>query len=686
MTDERVDDIGPEERLHGRVWFVTLSLGLLGVAATAFGHARLGVWVYTAALLPLAAAAFRRLGTLETALGAVPAVGGWGLFLAAGLASTGLGDLSLERYVPLGMMASQLMLLGLTIDAGSRPSLRRTPVPLTGHLAVAAGASFVALSGTLLLGGLLLATLGFSLLLVEAFWAHPETRDARVESGWEDAFLLILAVSLLSVTLLVELSGRRGVAFERVGAIVLATLHALVLFGVAVLSLPDLRVREIEVLSGPIPEMLAEVTSFVFFLHAALLALVLVAAWVLEAVFWGLTVWLLVAVLLEYATVVHALRPTGSDPPDPDPVDEAITVVLAARNEADVLRETVPENLDLDLPLEFLLVPAASSTDGTVEVARRMAREHPERVEVVVGTGGSKAADLNQAWEHVRTDIVLILDADEVVEPENLRWGVARIRRQEGVGVVQGRKTGRGIPDGWIDRFIRVERRFSTRLDHPLQSDVFGAAHFAGSAALVRREVPPEVGGWDPAMLTEDIDFALRVASESDWRTVYEPRMTVWETDPRNIDELIRQRGRWARGWCQVAARHLPRLVRGRSRTTMRERLGWSWQIVTAVSAPWSVFLPVMTLFFFLGEVPILPVTLGVLLLAFILPSRGLAYLLAYFGDDVNPEPQSVWGGVRVLLLSYLWIVVGWLLQIQALYLEVSGAPRTWKPTRDAET
>jgi cellulose synthase/poly-beta-1,6-N-acetylglucosamine synthase-like glycosyltransferase len=356
-----------------------------------------------------------------------------------------------------------------------------------------------------------------------------------------------------------------------------------------------------------------------------------------------------------------------------------VTVIVPACGDAACLAESLRHNLALPHPLRFILVPAARSTDGTVELCERTAKADP-RVQVVLGDTGSKAGDLNKAWAAVRTDAVLLLDADETVDPDSLRWGLAALR-QPGVGVVQGRKVSRAPDDGFLARFVSSERRYSTWLDQVMHADQLGSTHFGGSAALLRRQVVPDVGGWTERTLTEDIEFTLRTHLDGRWRIALETRMVVREADPRTFADLLRQRTRWARGWAQNLDLYLGDVVRARRRLGLRRAFGLTLLLLIAVSALWTTFVPATMLMRLGGVSPLLPFALAVPLSLVLLPSRLLAYGFAALRDPVIPLPRTPRALAELALQAYLWILLGWLVQLHALYLELSRAPRAWDVT-----
>ena len=193
--------------------------------------------------------------------------------------------------------------------------------------------------------------------------------------------------------------------------------------------------------------------------------------------------------------------------------------------------------------------------------------------------------------------------------------------------------------------------------------------------------MPADAGWWSPATLTEDIEFSLRVYLRTPWAICYEPRFLVQEEPPATWAALVRQRGRWARGWSQVASLHLRPLLR-QPDVPARRRFGLGSQLVAGISATWSVFLPVLLVAWLWDRALQVPAALAVALGLVILPSRLLTHVHPYFRDPVEPVPVTWRNLARTAALAYAWVAFGWMLQLQALYQEVSGAPRVWHPTR----
>jgi hopene-associated glycosyltransferase HpnB len=114
----------------------------------------------------------------------------------------------------------------------------------------------------------------------------------------------------------------------------------------------------------------------------------------------------------------------------------SVVAVVPARNEADVIAETLGSLLRQDYPGEFRIVLVDDqSTDGTREVASSKSREMNGRATIILGekrpegwTGKLWAMQqgLQQALQHDAPDYLLLTDADIAHTPDNVRRLVAR--------------------------------------------------------------------------------------------------------------------------------------------------------------------------------------------------------------------------------------------------------------------
>jgi len=686
-------------RIYDAAWVLSVLAAAVGVVIVGLWGASVGWTLLAGGVTVLTVAALADAWRLTRTRAASP-VGGAatvlfgvvalvvGLALAGGVVVDGLPDT--VRVVALAAGAQAFLLANdVRISGASRSE--RVAVPFSGHTAVLLGSALVLESGPFVPRAALLAyATGFGALSVHVFWMRQRAltaAPARPHSAagiWESVLLVSTGSGTLA-TLVVALTAGADPVVAAPWAVAPATVVAgLGAVGALGVQMPPPRTPALPgAMAGVTATAVAHAFTTVVLLNVLVFSLLLAYVDAFLPILAVYLVLLTIGVGFDYLMMFHARRRLRSDrqavgPHDPD---APVTVVVSAANEGSVLPESLSHNLEALPGIRFLLLPAAGSDDDTVAVAREFRDRYPDRVTVTEGTAGSKAGDLNAVWEHVETPFALLLDADETVEPAFLARGLARLEASPQVGVVQGRKAAMYPEEDRLSRFVSAERQHSTWVEHPFLSDAFGAAHFAGSAAIFRREVPPSVGGWSPARLTEDIDLTVRLLVETDWRVAYDPDMVARELTPTTVSALIRQRVRWARGWAQVTANHAPSVIRSWRSLGLKRTFGVSWLLFTSVSAPVYTVFPALFLLSITGFGSPFPGPVAVGLALFLLPARGASIAFATLRDPDVPFPRGIGRRLQMLAHAYLWIPAGWVIQIHALYLQLAGAPRTWHVT-----
>jgi chlorobactene glucosyltransferase len=125
--------------------------------------------------------------------------------------------------------------------------------------------------------------------------------------------------------------------------------------------------------------------------------------------------WIAAALL---APLLMRRRPRLSDDPPPDPEDAPlVSVIVPARNEAENLPAIVATLLTSAYPHYEIIIVDDGSTDGTTEVADRIAANHEDIIRVVHGDPlpdgwVGKCWACWQGYHEARGDILVFTDAD----------------------------------------------------------------------------------------------------------------------------------------------------------------------------------------------------------------------------------------------------------------------------------
>ena len=240
------------------------------------------------------------------------------------------------------------------------------------------------------------------------------------------------------------------------------------------------------------------------------------------------------------------LLPTDFLPP--------VTVMVACRNEEAVVDGLVQRLLALDYPegrLQLVVVDDASS-DRTGELLDEWAALHP-RLWVVhrpPGSPGAKSGALNAGLEQATGEVAIIFDADHQPHTDVVR----RLVRHFGdpaVSAVQGRCVIRNPEDSPLTRLVAIDYLGGYLVNEYGRQSLFSLPAYGGANCAVRVSSLAQVGGWNPASVTEDTDLTIRLKLAGGV-VRYDVTAIDEEEGVVTLQRYWTQRYRWARGHQQV--------------------------------------------------------------------------------------------------------------------------------------
>ena len=249
----------------------------------------------------------------------------------------------------------------------------------------------------------------------------------------------------------------------------------------------------------------------------------------IKALFWlstGALAWTHVL----YPLVAAALARMRTRRVAAQPIEPAVTVIVAAYNEEAVIERRLENLLVLDYPADKLelVVTSDASSDRTHELVERFA----PRVRLIVNQRGGKVAAQNRAVRETSGEIVAFSDANATWAPEALRQLVANFADPD-VAYVCGQLVLEAADgsnrEGVYWRYEMAQRKAESRL-----GSITGGN---GSIYAVRRvdyvEVDPKWG--------HDLSFPYRMV-QAGRRAVYEPAAHAFEKPtPSNESEYRRK-------------------------------------------------------------------------------------------------------------------------------------------------
>jgi cellulose synthase/poly-beta-1,6-N-acetylglucosamine synthase-like glycosyltransferase len=173
--------------------------------------------------------------------------------------------------------------------------------------------------------------------------------------------------------------------------------------------------------------------------------------------------------------------------------------------------------------------------------------------------------------ELVQTEVILIFDADYIPGAGLVKQLVAPFFDPE-VGGVMGRVVPMNCGANLLTRLLDLERSGGYQVDQQARMNLCLVPQHGGTVAGVRLSALREIGGWDDTTLTEDTDLTYRLLLHG-WKTAYQNRSECYEEVPETWAVRIKQIMRWAKGHNQAMVTYAIRLLLGRHRATLRERI-----------------------------------------------------------------------------------------------------------------
>jgi cellulose synthase/poly-beta-1,6-N-acetylglucosamine synthase-like glycosyltransferase len=252
----------------------------------------------------------------------------------------------------------------------------------------------------------------------------------------------------------------------------------------------------------------------------------------------------------------------------------AVTVFIAAHNEEAVIADAMQALLEVDYPADKLtIIPVNDrSTDRTREIIDEYVARYPGRIHPFHRTGGKpgKAAALKDAMAFVRSEIVLVFDADYIPGKALIRQLVAPFFDPE-VGSVMGRVVPLNVGKKLLTRLLDLERSGGYQVDQQARMNLQFVPQYGGTVAGIRRTALAEIGGWNENTLAEDTDLTFRLLLKG-WKTVYLNRAECYEEVPERWPVRVRQIMRWAKGHNQAMVNYAAALARSKS-VSWREKI-----------------------------------------------------------------------------------------------------------------
>ncbi len=237
-----------------------------------------------------------------------------------------------------------------------------------------------------------------------------------------------------------------------------------------------------------------------------------------------------------------------------------VTILVAAKNESEVLSQLVYSLFELNYPASHLDVWIIDdgSTDETAQCLQELQNKFTGLQVHKRESKGGKSGALNAVFPFTRGEIVLVCDADAQL-PANFLQQTVPLFQNNTVGAVQVRKVITNSEVNFVTGCQQLEMNCDCFLQiHRIAAG--GMAELRGNGMLLRRTLLEKCNGWNEDSVTDDLDLTFKLylaGAEIKFTTmtyVEEEGVTSWK-------QLWHQRNRWAEGGYQRYLDYFPEIL-----------------------------------------------------------------------------------------------------------------------------
>ena len=278
----------------------------------------------------------------------------------------------------------------------------------------------------------------------------------------------------------------------------------------------------------------------------------------------ALSLMFLLTISLRLAAAGHAAyaRASGRKRPIPRLKDAELpryTVLVAMFREARVLPDLVAALEAIDYPPAKLDVKLVLEEVDTETIAAAAALQLPPHFEVMIvpdGAPRTKPRALNYALQFATGDYLVIYDAEDRPDPDQLRKAAGRFRdAPKEVICLQARLTFDNASENWLSKQFAIEYASLFAGILPMLDAARLPLPLGGTSNHFRTGILRKIGAWDPHNVTEDADLGIRLYRRGFRAEVLDS--TTYEEAACQPGNWLRQRTRWLKGWVQTYGIHM---------------------------------------------------------------------------------------------------------------------------------
>jgi biofilm PGA synthesis N-glycosyltransferase PgaC len=240
---------------------------------------------------------------------------------------------------------------------------------------------------------------------------------------------------------------------------------------------------------------------------------------------------------------------------DTSPHSDRVTAIVPAYDEAETIGDTIRSLQAQTVPLTEILVIDDCSSDETAAVAE----SHGATVISPPANTGSKAGAQTFALDHVRTPLVIAVDADTTLAPDAIETLLPALD-DPAVGAACGSVLPRRVRTVW-ERGRYIEYMFAFSFFKRIQDHYEKPLISSGCFSIYRTAELRALGGWSTRTMAEDMDLTWTMYAAGH-KVRFVPEAVAYPIEPHSLGFMSKQLRRWSHGFVQNVRLHWRGILR----------------------------------------------------------------------------------------------------------------------------
>lgn len=235
------------------------------------------------------------------------------------------------------------------------------------------------------------------------------------------------------------------------------------------------------------------------------------------------------------------------------------TIFCPLYKEGKVIPQFIHAMERLDYPPDKLQIMLLLEEDDRETIRNIRAQQLPSQFEIVIVPDSqpkTKPKALNYGLQHARGEMVVIYDAEDVPESDQLKKAVLAFKKSSSRTVcVQAKLNYYNPRQNVLTRLFTAEYSLWFDLVLPGLQSIHAPIPLGGTSNHFHLRDMRKLKGWDAYNVTEDCDLGMRL-SKAGYETAIVDSTTYEEANSK-MRNWFRQRSRWIKGYMQTYFVHM---------------------------------------------------------------------------------------------------------------------------------